>query len=127
MGAYHAGNFFFRHPDIFDTVIAISGLFQLQMFIGDYVDENVYMNSPLYYLPNLNDAWYLEQYRVSRIIVCVGQGAWEDPMIADANSLRAILESKNIPHWIDYWGNEVNHDWPWWRMMLPYFLSKLDL
>src|SRR5574342_557103 len=30
MGAYHAGNFFFRHPDIFDTVIALSGLFQLR-------------------------------------------------------------------------------------------------
>lgn len=127
MGAYHAGNFFFRHPDIFDTVIAISGLFQLQMFIGDYIDENVYLNSPLHYLPNLDDPWFLEQYRNSRIIVCVGQGAWEDAMIADANALRTILDSKSIPHWIDYWGNDVNHDWPWWRKMLPYFLSKLDL
>ncbi len=127
MGAYHAGNFFFRHPDIFDTVIAISGLFQLQLFIGDYVDENVYLNSPLHYLPNLDDPWFLEQYRNSRIIVCVGQGAWEDAMLADANSLRNILDSKSIPHWIDYWGNDVNHDWPWWRKMLPYFLSKLDL
>jgi len=127
MGAYHAGNFFFRHPDIFDTVIAISGLFQLQMFIGDYVDENVYLNSPLHYLPHLDDPWFLEQYRNSRIIVCVGQGAWEDAMIVDANSLRTILDSKSIPHWIDYWGNDVNHDWPWWRKMLPYFLSKLEL
>lgn len=127
MGAYHAGNFFFRHPEIFDTVIAISGLFQLRMFIGDYTDENVYLNSPLYYLPNLTDPWYLEQYRNSRIIVGVGRGAWEDEMIADANTLGNILEAKNIPHWIDYWGNDVNHDWPWWRKMMPYFLSKLDL
>jgi len=47
MGGYHSANFFFRHPDIFDTVIAISGIYGLQMFLGDYSDENVYLNSPL--------------------------------------------------------------------------------
>ena len=127
MGAYHAGNFFFRHPDIFDTVIALSGLFQLRMFIGDYLDENVYYNTPLYFLPNLTDPWYLEKYRRSKIIVCVGQGAWEDAMLADTYALKRILEDKQIPAWIDFWGNDVNHDWPWWRVMMPYFLGKLEL
>jgi esterase/lipase superfamily enzyme len=127
MGAYHAGNFFFRHPDIFDTLIAISGLFQLRMFIGDYVDDNVYFNTPLYFLPDLNDPYYLDLYRSSRIIIGVGQGAWEDDMLADAYELKRILESKNIPHWIDFWGHDVNHDWPWWRQMMPYFLKNLDL
>ena len=41
MGAYHAANFFFRHPDVFDAVIAISGLFRLNHFIGDYMDDHV--------------------------------------------------------------------------------------
>ena len=41
MGGYHSANFFFRHPDIFDALISLSGLFQLKMFIGDYSDENV--------------------------------------------------------------------------------------
>jgi esterase/lipase superfamily enzyme len=127
MGAYHATNFFFRHPDIFDTVIAISGLFQLNHFIGDYMDENVYFNTPLAYLPNLNDPWHLDQYRQSRIIVCTGQGAWEDEMLADTHELERILEQKDIPHWIDIWGGDVNHDWPWWHKMLPYFLEKLQL
>jgi esterase/lipase superfamily enzyme len=127
MGAYHATNFFFRHPDIFDTVIAISGLFQLNHFIGDYMDENVYFNTPLAYLPNLNDPWHLDQYRQSRIIVCTGQGAWEDEMLADTHELKRILEQKDIPHWIDIWGGDVNHDWPWWHKMLPYFLEKLQL
>lgn len=127
MGAYHAGNFFFRHPDIFDTLIAISGLFQLRIFIGDYSDDNVYFNSPLYYLPNIDDPWYLDQYRNSRIIVGVGQGSWEGDMLADARELQRILSEKNIPHWVDYWGHDVNHDWPWWRQMMPYFLQKLNL
>jgi len=127
MGAYHATNFFFRHPDIFDTVIAISGLFRLNHFIGDYMDDNVYFNTPLAYLPNLNDPWHLDQYRQSRIIVCTGQGAWEDEMLADTHELKHILEQKGIPHWIDIWGGDVNHDWPWWHKMLPYFLEKLQL
>jgi esterase/lipase superfamily enzyme len=127
MGAYHAGNFFFRHPDVFDTVIALSGLFQLRMFVGDYIDDHVYFNSPLYFLPNLSDPWYLEKYRRSKIIVCVGQGAWEDAMLDDAYALKRILEDKQIPAWIDIWGNDVNHDWPWWRVMMPYFLGKLRL
>jgi esterase/lipase superfamily enzyme len=127
MGAYHAANFFFRHPDIFDAVIAISGLFRLNHFIGDYMDDNVYFNTPLAYLPSINDPWYIDQYRQSRIIVCTGQGAWEEEMLADTHELKRILGEKNIPHWIDIWGGDVNHDWPWWLKMLPYFLEKLDL
>jgi esterase/lipase superfamily enzyme len=127
MGAYHAGNFFFRHPDVFDATIALSGLFQLKIFLGDYVDENVYFNSPLLYLPGLNDPWYLDQYRQSSIIVGVGRGAWEDEMQADAHALKSILDQKAIPARIDFWGYDVNHDWPWWRKMMPYFLGELDL
>jgi esterase/lipase superfamily enzyme len=127
MGGYHSGNFFFRHPDVFDGMICLSGLFQLRMFVGDYVDDNVYFNSPLKFLPNLNDPWYLSRYRRSNIIVCVGQGAWEEAMIADAHALKHILDSKGIPNWIDFWGYDVNHDWPWWRKQLPYYLSQLQL
>jgi len=127
MGAYHAGNFFFRHPDVFDTTIALSGLFQLRMFIDDYVDDNVYFNCPLFYLPNLTDPWYLDLYRQSTIIICAGQGAWEDAMLADAYALMHILDEKGIPHKIDIWGSDVNHDWPWWRVMMPYFLGQLAL
>ncbi len=126
MGAYHAGNFFFRHPEIFDTVIALSGIFRLNMFIGSYMDETVYFNTPLAYLPGLEDPWYIDQYRKSQIIVCVGQGAWEEPMLEDARALNKILDEKKIPHWIDFWGYDVNHDWPWWRKMMPYFLSELE-
>ena len=127
MGAYHSANFFFRHPDVFDAVIALSGVYKLTDFVGDYLDDNVYFNSPLLYLPGLSDPWYLERYRRSQIVVCVGQGAWEDGMLADTRALQAILASKEIPAWIDFWGHDVNHDWPWWRRQMPYFLGKLRL
>lgn len=124
MGGYHSANFFFRHPDIFDSLISLSGLFQLNMFVGDFVDDNIYYNSPLLYLPGLNDPWYLDKYRASKIIICAGQGLWEDKMVDDVRTLEKILAEKQVPAWIDLWGSDVNHDWPWWRKQLPYFLSK---
>jgi len=125
MGGYHSTNFFFRHPDLFGSLISLSGLFQLSMFVGGYVDDNVYFNSPLLYLPNLEDEWYLESYRRSHIVICAGQGAWEAEMMADVRAIRDTLEKKRIPAWVDLWGYDVNHDWPWWRKQLPYFLEKL--
>jgi len=127
LGAYHSGNFFFRHPDVFDTMISISGPFSLKIFVGDYMDDNIYFNSPLSYLQELDDPWYIDKYRQSKIIVCCGQGAWEERMLADVYALKKILEDKNIPAWIDIWGYDVNHDWPWWRKMVPYFLGQLNL
>ena len=127
MGGYHSANFFFRHPDLFDALVALSGVYRLNDFVGEYVDDNVYFNSPLLYLPGLTDPWYLERYRRSQIVVCVGQGAWEDGMLADTRALQAILSSKGIPAWIDFWGHDVHHDWPWWRRQMPYFLGKLRL
>ncbi len=127
MGGYHSANFFFRHPDVCDSLIAISGLFQLSMFIGDYFDEMVYFHTPLAYLANMTDPWYLDRYRRSRIFVGVGQGAWEDEMLADTWPLKRILEEKQVPATVDFWGYDVNHDWVWWRKMVPYFISQLNL
>jgi esterase/lipase superfamily enzyme len=125
MGGYHAPNFFFRHPDVFDAVISLSGLFQLGLFVGDYMDQTVYYNSPLHYLPNLADPWYLDLYRQSHIILCSGQGAWEDMTLNDLRAVERVLQAKQVPAWVDYWGYDVNHDWPWWRRQLPYFLENL--
>jgi len=127
MGGYHSANFFFRHPDLCDSVIAISGLFRMNLFIGDYMDEMVYFHSPLAYLPELNDPWYIDRFRQSKIFVGVGQGAWEDEMLEDTRQLKNILEAKNIPAFIDIWGHDVNHDWPWWQKMMPHFMNKLAL
>jgi esterase/lipase superfamily enzyme len=125
MGGYHCANFFFRHPDLFDAVVSLSGIFSLRHFTGEPVDELVLRNSPLDYLAALSDPWYLERYRQSKIIVCVGQGAWDDEMRAEASQLGVILARLQVPAWIDFWGQDVSHDWPWWLKQLPYFISKL--
>ena len=127
MGAYHAANSFFRHPDVFDGVVAVSGLYQLRDFVGETSDLGVHYNSPLHYLPGLDDNWYLDRFRSARICFVCGQGAWEDAMLADTRAMGDILAAKEIPALIDIWGQDVNHDWPWWQKMLPYELERMDV
>ncbi len=125
MGALHSANFFFRRPDIFDGVIALSGLYDLTHFVGGHNDEQIYFNAPLSYLPNLNDPWHLERYRRSKIVFAVGQGRWEEDAIRDTRALERILQAKGVPAWFDYWGGDVDHDWVWWRKMMPFFLGTI--
>lgn len=128
MGALHAVNFFFRHPDQFAGTIALSGLYRLdrQEFSIDADDlAAVYFNSPVSYLAGMSDPWYLDRYRERTIIICVGQGAWEDEAIEDTRALDHLLQQKGIDAWIDYWGFDVNHDWPWWFKQMNYFIGRL--
>jgi esterase/lipase superfamily enzyme len=126
MGAFHAANAFFRRPNAFDGLIALSGLYQPRLFVGDYSDDHVYFNSPLYYLPNLADPWHLDHYRRSRIVFCCGQGAWEEDCLRDTRELQRILEAKGVPATFDYWGHDVEHHWYWWQKMLRHHLSVLE-
>ena len=123
-GAFHAANTLFRRPDLFDSVIAMSGFYDLAGdYFKGYSDESCYFNNPTWYVPSLEGP-YLDMLRNHcRIIISTGQGAYEAP---DASRRFArILEQKSIPHWLDVWGHDVDHDWPWWRKMLPYYIEKL--
>jgi esterase/lipase superfamily enzyme len=95
--------------------------------VGDALHEpEVYFNSPVDYLKNLEDSHYLEAYRNSTIIIACGQGAYEADAMADTRHLEWVLQTKNIPAWVDFWGEDVHHDWVWWRKMMPYYVGKLE-
>lgn len=120
-GALHSMNLFLKRPDLIHGAIAMSGVYDLMEYSKGYYDEDVYFNSPVHYIPNLNDDWYLSRIRAGKLIVATGSGAYEDP---DANrKFSAILNNKGIPHELDVWGEDITHDWPTWRKMLPYFIE----
>ena len=128
MGGAHAGILFFRRPDLFDTLISLSGEFDARMFFGNYMDDLVYNNSVVDFLRDMPwDHPYLDLYRQKNIIICIGQGAWEGELLPSNRELDRILCEKQVPAWFDYWGFDVAHDWPWWRIQMPYFLEKLNL
>ena len=128
MGGAHAGIAFFRRPDLFDTLISLSGMFDAAMFFGDYKDDLVYNNSVVDFLRNMPwDHPYLDIYRQKNIIVCIGQGAWEGELLPSNRELADILYKKEVPAWNDFWGYDVAHDWDWWRIQIRYFMEHLDI
>ena len=126
MGAMHAANLFFRRPDLFDSVFAISGLYDSKMFFGDYMDDLLYQNTPVEYLSNMPaDHPYIRMYNERKIQIVVGQGAWEGPLKDSTAWLDSVLRSKGIHAHVDYWGYDVNHDWPWWFKMVDHYVPQL--
>lgn len=126
LGALHAATLFFRYPDVFDAVLCLSGIYSNEYYFGDYHDELTYGNSPQQFLLNMpQDHPYLEKYRRGKIILCVGQGAWENETLESTRYMDAVLRQKNIPARVEYWGADVCHDWNWWYVQAAYFLPAL--
>ena len=122
-GAFHAANAFFRRPDLFDVLIAMSGFYDLG---GDYLhgvmNQDVYFNNPMSYLPNLSDHGQLETLRHNQIHILSGRGEYELP--AASERLSRALWSKSVPNNLDIWGEDMRHDWPTWRAMLPHYVGQ---
>ena len=124
LGAFLAANVYFKHPDLFRGVIAMSGSYDVKSYLQGYYDDNVYFNNPADYLANLNDDRYLPLLqKADAIFILSGQGSYEAP--ERSRHLSDLLRAKQIPHTLDLWGHDVDHDWPWWRKMLPHTLDKL--
>lgn len=125
MGAMHAANLFFRRPDLFSGVFAISGLYDSPMFFGDYMDDLLYNNCPVNYLKNMPwDHPYIGMYNARNMLFVVGQGDWEGPLKESTDRLNAVLQEKGIHAQVDYWGYDVSHDWPWWFKMVEFYAPR---
>ena len=126
LGALHAATLYFRFPDIFDAVMCFSGLYSNEFYFGDYHDDLTYINSPQQFIKGMpDDHPYLDKYRSGRMIICVGQGAWERETLESTKYFGSVLAEKDIGAFVDIWGNDVNHDWDWWYVQAAYFLPKL--
>ncbi len=123
-GAFHAANAMFRRPDLFDTLIAMSGFYDLNPgYTRGQSSDDIYFNNPSAYVPHISDGQQLHLLRHSSINIICGQGAYERPEKSRAFS--NLLWQKGIWNNLDVWGHDVNHDWPWWHKMLSVYITKL--
>ena len=124
LGATHAVNLYLRRPDLFDRLLALSGIYTADYGFDGYMDDVVYMNSPVHYMANLPAGHpYVELYNRKKAVICVGQGPWELP--ETTCRLRDIFAEKGIHIWVDLWGYDCAHDWDWWYKQVVYFLPYL--
>ena len=53
----------------------------------------------------------------------MGLGPWELP--DSTRQMADIFYQKGIHTWVDFWGSDCAHDWPWWYKQAVYFLPWL--
>ena len=121
-GAYHAMNFALRHPDKANRVIAMSGLYDIERWLGGYRDDNSYYNCPCLYIPNEYDEYRLNKLRQLDIIMAVGR---DDPNIENNRWLSGALWGKGIGNALREWDGWA-HDWPWWQQMIKLYIGGHD-
>ena len=123
LGATQAVILMLRRPDLFQGCIAMSGTYDSADFFGGWMNDTLYLNAPTTFLPNMPaDHPYVDLYNQRQIVLCAGQGAWEDESVRTQGLLDAAFRDKGIGAWCDYWGDDVSHDWPWWQKQIRYFL-----
>lgn len=124
MGAFHAVNLAFRHPQRFGRVVGMSGRYDLtqgmasfaDLFEG-YVDETVYLNTPNRFIPNLTDEFYLHELRRLDITLAIGT---EDAFLNDNLFLSQQLQHKDISHQVQVWEGEAHNPAAWKQMVNLY-------
>ena len=123
MGASQAAIMFFRRPDLFGGILALSGCYDMSYFWSWWVNEHVYNNSPALFLENMDvNHHYINLYNQKKMVFCVGQGNYEYYVDWSFFKLRKSIERLGIKAIMDVWGNDVDHHWYWWKKQYDYFL-----
>jgi esterase/lipase superfamily enzyme len=125
LGAFHAANIAFRHPHLFQKLVALSGRFDLTLqvecfrnLLDGHYDQDVYFHTPTHFLPNLNCETQVNELRKMEIILAIGK---EDPFLANNHHLSRILTEKGINHVLYEWEGRA-HQGHYWRRMAPLYL-----
>jgi esterase/lipase superfamily enzyme len=122
LGAYHAANTLFKHPDVFKKCFALSGVYDMTRFMDGAYDDNFYFNNPVDYLANLADPWVLDQLATCEIHIATGSGPWEKS--GESYRLSEVLTGRGIRHHLDDWGSMGGHDWPYWKHQMQRYLHN---
>jgi esterase/lipase superfamily enzyme len=124
LGAYHAVNIAFRHPHLFQKVVALSGRYDLTTSVGsyrglfdDYYDQTIYFQMPSHYIPYLNDPCILAALRHMEIILAIGE---VDVFRENNHQLSTALWEKGIWNSLQIWPGEAHRPSQWRKMIRQY-------
>ena len=125
-GAYQAVQCRLRRPRTFAGAMGLSGLYDMGRFLGSAEDDLVLRNAPLAYLPEgIVDAKVFAKAEENHLLLCAGQGGYEEDAQADTRALAAALAAASIPAHCEIWGSDVSHDWYWWGKELNIFAERV--
>lgn len=120
MGAYHAVNFAFRHPELVGKLVALSGRYDLTKPVEDfrdlfdgYYDETIYFNTPCHFVPNIHDEQQIQFMRRMKVIFVVGV---DDPFLDSNCVLSQGLQQIGVEHDFVVWEGRAHKARHWRRM-----------
>jgi len=125
MGAYHAVNLAFKHPELFIKTVGMSGRYDLCYETGNfrnlfdgYWNEDIYFNMPNQYVANMRDETWINYLQKMEIILAMGK---EDLFLENNLQLSNQLNEKHISHSFFLWEREAHKPWYWKQMLELYF------
>jgi esterase/lipase superfamily enzyme len=124
VGALYASLFVLKHPETFPQALCMSGRYRTSRFFDHGVDEDVYFNDPLAFLPNLSGAALERVRRQAHLTVVVGRGAHEHSCMGETAELGSLLSRKGIPSHVAFW-NDSSHTYPWWQRQAFHYLRQI--
>lgn len=124
LGAFHAANIAFRHPQLFCKLAAFSGRYDLTLNVesfrdrfGSHYDDGIYFNTPTHFLPSLDCDQALAALRNMDITLVIGR---EDPFLDNNLHLSRILQDKGVSHDLHIWDERAHRGYYWRRMARLY-------
>ena len=116
-----------RRPTLFAGAVGMGGIYDLSRFWGVENDDLVLRCSPLLYLQEngIANKLALAKAEENSLILCAGQGAYEDDAKADTQALADVLQAQGLPAHLEVWGGDVSHDWYWWGKMWSLFAPRI--
>lgn len=125
IGAYHAVNLTFRHPELFSKVVGFSGRYDLTQSMGwfpslfeGYYDDLVYFHTPSHFVAGMTDPATLDRLRALEITLAIGR---DDAFYENNVALSRTLWEKGIWHALHVWEGEA-HRGRYWRRMARMYL-----
>jgi esterase/lipase superfamily enzyme len=108
LGAYAALLMALKFPTQFNKVISLSGYFDISEHMGGVVDDYIYFNNPVEFIPNLNDEKLLGLINSVDIRLLNYKN---DPTREKTRKMSDILWLKFIEHEHYVWDEEAENMW----------------
>lgn len=124
-GAYQAVLCRLRRPELFAGAIGLSGSYDAAGWFGAPNDDLALRSSPLAFLAQEGFVSPAAKEGADALLLCAGQGAYEDGALASTRALEAALDAAGVPAHTEIWGGDVSHDWYWWAKEWGLFAARL--
>ena len=118
-GALHSVLFGFRHPELVDRIVAMSGYYDAARFLGYENGAAGYYINPIAFVGGIRDDEQRNMLRHQDIILAIGH---DDPSFANNAALSDALSHQGIWHAFRVWDGWA-HDWPYWREMVLRYIG----